>query len=425
MDISTILMPVITLLSAQLIVLELSRLRISSRKLMVILAFELLLQTVVCAAILIHFGYEVYAKCFFFVMDLPACITFYCLSKRRDFRDLFTVLVTIFISFTTSIPSMWASQILGDGYFWYNIIRIVFFGIFISLIHFQLRKRYLQIQDELSQGWGFFCILPLLGLMMLGYQYLVYSRSGNFSHVAVICIFILITVLAVFYVFNYILNQLHEKYMIQEQQRLLVMQNKAQQEQFERQKESAEKSNRRWHDLRHNTQQLIELMEAGNMEQALAYLKEQRGMEQVPQTVYCLHPAVNSILCLWAERSKKAGIEIEIQTDVPEKLLIEPMELSALFSNAIENAFEACNRVVDSSRSFIKVESRYNGKRLAISIMNSCNSEVVFENDMPVSAKTGGGIGTRSMAYTVQRFSGTKFFEVKDGVFTARMILNV
>jgi hypothetical protein len=69
---------------------------------------------------------------------------------------------------------------------------------------------------------------------------------------------VLLMMAVVFFVFNYVLNQLHDKYLLQGQQRILALQNKAQLEQFERQREAAELSNRRWHDLRHNTRQLIE-----------------------------------------------------------------------------------------------------------------------------------------------------------------------
>lgn len=424
MDISTVLTPVITLVTAQITVLELGRLR-KAKKINLILLMELILQTILCGAILIHYGLEVYAKCFFFIMDVPAFLTFYWLSARRDFRDVFTVLVTIFISFTISLPSIWLSRLIGGGYSWYNLIRVVIFLVLIILVHYRIRERYRQIQDEMKQGWGIFCILPIIGLLILTYQYLAYINTGNIFHIAMICFFILLLMMAVFFVFNYVLNQLHDKYLIQEQQRILTMQNKAQLEQFERQREAAEISNRRWHDLRHNTRQLIELIEAGQVDQALEYLKEQIGMEQIPKMVYCMHPAVNSILCLWAERCGKAGIDMEVLTDVPDQLSIEPMELSALFSNAVENAYEACIKLGDDIKKFIKVEARYNGKRLAISVVNSCSNEVVFEDDMPVSSKVGGGIGTRSMAYTVKRFSGTKFFEAKDGIFTARFILNV
>jgi hypothetical protein len=203
------------------------------------------------------------------------------------------------------------------------------------------------------------------------------------------------------------------------------MQNKAQWDQFEQQREAAEKSNRRWHDLRHNTQELIELLEAGNTPMALTYLKEQRGMNQIPCEVYCMHAAVNSMLRLWAERSRKEGITVEIRADVPEKLEIEPMELSALFANAFENAYEACLRLSDNVPKYIQVDANYNGKRLAIGFTNSCLKDIPFEKDMPLSLKKGGGIGTRSISYTVERFSGTKYFEAKDGVFVARFILKI
>ncbi len=424
MNIFTVLTPVITLVTVQITVLELSRLR-KVKNLYLILLLVLSIQTVICGTILVNYGLAVYAKCFFFIMDAPMFLTFYWLSARRDLRDLFTVLVTMFISFAVSLPSIWMSHYVGGGYVWYNLIRVAIFSVLIILIHYRVKERYRQIQDELKQGWGIFCILPIIGLLILAYQYLIYINTGNFVHIAMICFFILVLMIAIFFVFNYVLNQLHDKYLVQEQQRILTLQNKAQLEQFERQREAAEISNRRWHDLRHNTQQLIELIEAGNGDQALDYLREQIGSEQIHKTVYCMHPAVNSILCLWAERAEKAGIEVKILTDVPDKLTIEPMELSALFSNAIENAYEACIKLKDDMIKFINVDSRYNGKRLAISVVNSCSNEVVFRDDMPVSSKEGGGIGTRSMAYTVQRFSGTKFYEAKNGIFTARLILNV
>ena len=424
MDISTILTPVITLVTAQITVLELSRLRKMNRLYLILLA-ELIFQTIICGAILVNYGLVVYAKCFVFIMDIPAFLTFYWLSARRDFRDVFTVLITIFVSFAVSLPSIWMSHFIAGDFFWYNLIRVIIFSVLIILIHFRIKKRYRQIQDVMKQGWGVFCILPVIGLVIMTYQYIIFINTGNYFHIAMIGFLILLMMAAIFFVFNYVFNQLHDKYLMQEQQRILTLQNKAQLEQFERQREAAELSNRRWHDLRHNTRQLIELIETGNVDRALDYLKEQIGMELVPKKVYCMHTAVNSILCLWAERSQKAGIEMEIVTDVPEKLSIEPMELSALFSNAVENAYEACIKLSDDIRKFIKVEARYNGKRLAISVINSCSSEVIFENDMPVSSKVGGGIGTRSITYTVQRFSGTKFFEARDGIFTARFILNV
>lgn len=425
MDLSIIFMPVITLLTGQLIVLDLAKFRFQAKKLIAILVIEFIVQVTLCVTILLNFGYDEYVTTFVFCMDLPAIVTFLFVSRRRDFRDIFTVLITVFISLAFSIPSMWLSQQLQEGYLWYNLFRVVIFIILFILLHKFVRRRYIQIQDELDKGWGIFCILPLIACLLMYSQYFIYVRSGNFSDIFLNCTFLIAMMATIFMVFNYVLTQLHEKYMLQEQRRILDMQNKAQLEQFEQQREAAEKSNRRWHDLRHGTQQLIDLLEEGNIDKAIRYLKEQRGEEQIPRILYCTHPVINSMLCLWAERAKKAGIEIEINTVIPDNLKIEPLELSALFANAIENAYEACLRLSPEVHKFIKIQAQYDRGKLAIGITNSCLPVISFDHDMPISEKKGGGIGTRSMAYTVERFMGTKFFEAKDGIFTARFVLNL
>ncbi|MDF2907647.1 MAG: hypothetical protein K0R34_2968 [Herbinix sp.] len=427
MDWSILFMPIITLATAQLTVLDLGKFRFSTKKLAIILILELIVQVTICAAIFQLFGYDAYVYSFFFCMEVPAVFTLLFVSKRRDFRDIFTALVTIFISFAFSIPSFWLAQLIGGkgNFNGYNLIRIVIFPILFFLLHRIVRARYIQIQDELDKGWGIFSILPLIACFVMYYQYVIYSRTGDFSDVVVNCILVILMLIAIFMVFNYVLTQLHEKYLLQEQRRILSLQNKAQLDQFEQQREAAEKSNRRWHDLRHGTQQLIDLLESNKYEEALNYLKEQRGETQIEKATYCMHPVVNSMLCLWGEKAKKVGIRIDINTDIPEQLMIEPLELSALFANAIENAYEACLRLPEDVPKFIKVQAQYNGSRLAIGITNSCLPHIPFEKDMPLSMKKGGGIGTRSITYTVERFAGTKYFEAKDGVFIARFVLNI
>jgi hypothetical protein len=418
-------MPIITLITAQITVLDLAQFRFGSKKLFTILSLELVIQTAASSSLLLFFGYDQYAKWFFVTMDIPAFLTFFYISKRRDLRDWFTILITIFLNFSISIPSMWFSLRLGGGYLWYNLFRLMIFAILFFFLHTVVRKRYMQVQKEIEKGWGVFSILPVMGILTLCYKYLQFSKNGDFSNILLTCIITVLIMATVFLVFNYVFNQLHEKFLIQEEKRILSMQNKAQRDQFEQQKEMAEKTNRRWHDLRHNTQELIELLETGNVDIALSYLKEQRGMAEVPKVNYCLHQAVNSILCLWAERSRKADIAIEINADVPEKLEIEAMELSALFANAFENAYNSCQRLPKYTQKFIKVEAHYNGKRLAIGFMNSCDDDIRFEDGMPVSSKKSGGIGTRSIAYTIRRFRGTLYFGAKDKVFTARFVLNI
>ncbi len=425
MNYSALFIPVVTLITAQITVLDLARFRFHARKMLLIVILEFIVQVALNAAVLLFQGLQCYGRLYFITMDIPAILIFYYSSRRRDCRDLFTVLITIFISFAISIPSMGIQKYLGFGYWLYNLLRIIIYTGVIFSLHYFVRKRYLQIQEEIEKGWGVFCILPVIGILLLYYEYLQYSENGDFLRVFGSCSIIAIIMVIVFCVFYYILNELHEKYIVLEQRRTLIMQNKAQRDLFEQQRDAAEKTNRRFHDLRHNMLMLMELLEAGDTKTALTYLKEQQGMGEITKEEYCKHPAVNSILYCWAAKARRADCKVEIHTDVPEQLGIDPMELAALFANAFENAYEGCLRLADHKLKFIRVEANYNGRRLAIGFTNSCTEDICFEGKYPVSSKKDGGIGTKSMDYTVKRYQGSSCFEAKDGVFSARFVLNV
>lgn len=425
MDYSSILVPLVTLIISLALVFDLARFRFSRKKLALIIVIELCVLVLISSIVLMVGGLAVYAKWYVLIMVVPASATFLYTSKYRDARVLFTVVTTIFLSFFISTPAMWFARFYDNGYGPYNLARIVLFALIFLFIHTVFRKYYLLSQEEITKGWGIFSILPILGSVVLYYSFMQYGQKSTYIEVLYVVSATTILMASVYIVIFYMFQQLHEKYMMQEQRRMLAMQNKAQLDQHILFREAAEKTNRRWHDARHSTQTLIKLLESGDTETALVQLKEQIGMNNLQNEEYCQHPAVNSILCLWAERVRKEDIPLSIQASVPDTLDIEPVELSSLFANAIENAYHACLELPSDTKRFIKVESHYNGKRLAIGITNTCKDPIDFENDMPISSKEGGGIGTRSMVYTVKRFHGAYTFSAENGLFSTRFVLNV
>jgi sensor histidine kinase regulating citrate/malate metabolism len=231
--------------------------------------------------------------------------------------------------------------------------------------------------------------------------------------------------LIIFITFFYIFHQLHERNLLQEQQRILALQSKAQWGMFEYQKQASDMTNRKWHDFRFHSNNLIELLEEGKIDMALTYLKEQQILD-IPENVeYCKHSSVNSILLFWAGRVQKAGISINIKTEIPQILNIDPMELSALFANALENAYDGCECLPENCAKYISIEADYKGERLTVMITNSCQNDIFFHDDLPVSQREGGGNGIRSMQYIAKRHKGTAFFNASDNQFTFRTVLYI
>lgn len=419
------LVPLITLITAQIIAIDLGKLRVHGKKLWLMLGLELLLQLLLNVPIILLFGLQIYVKWYFITMDIPGILLFFYLSHYRDQRAWYTILFTIFVSFSVSFIALWVVDAFHGKYILYNLTRILFFIPTILLIHKAIRRKYQMLQQELTKGWGMFSLLPMIGTVALYYQY---SRQGFTLSKLWTLLYgstIILTLFMVFFTFYYIFSQLHDKNLIQEQQRILSLQTKAQWEMFERQKEEAEKSNRRWHDLRFHTNNMIELLEGGDTATALHYLKEQNGMDEIIQKEYCRHSSVNGILCLWAERYRKSGIDFDFKTDIPYNLKIDSAQLSVFFANALENAFNGCLCLPKEQNRFILVHTDYNDHCLSIGMKNSCTEDILFQDGVPVSRKQGGGHGIKSMIYTVNQYSGSIQFNTKDNIFTLEAIFNL
>jgi hypothetical protein len=279
MDVFKLLVPIITLLTAQIIIIDLSVLRFPPKKLCLILATELVIQLAINIPILIIGGLPLYTKWYILTINSPAIITYLYVSNRRDMRDLFTILITIFISFSITLPSIYIARLFGNSYLWYNISRLLLFSLIFLLLHTFVREKYIMFQNELQKGWAVYSILPAIGTIAFYYEAICYSRDKNMTRALIYCSFDFIIMTIVFALFLYVFTQLHEKHLLQEQQKILALQNKVQLEHFEHQREETEKINRYWHDLRHQTAELIYLIEKGDADIALDYLKKQRDTE--------------------------------------------------------------------------------------------------------------------------------------------------
>ncbi|MEG1913380.1 MAG: GHKL domain-containing protein, partial [Cloacibacillus sp.] len=140
---------------------------------------------------------------------------------------------------------------------------------------------------------------------------------------------------------------------------------------------------------------------------------------------WCANYTLNAILSIYAERAEKLGIKVEVEASVPAELKIDEMELASIYANTIENAAEGCAAVAAGTNRWIKIFTAYEGGRLILQVRNSCapNTVKFDEMGMPISSKVGGGTGTRSIRYVVEKHGGTWFFEEKEGVFSTSVVI--
>ena len=188
-------------------------------------------------------------------------------------------------------------------------------------------------------------------------------------------------------------------------------------------RESQEKSSTYRHDMRHHMQYLSSCIENGQLSQAQGYIQEiYSKIEANRVTVFCENEAANLIFSTFARQADDNGILMQVKASIPRLISVSETDLCVLLSNALENAMYACKEQWEMGLAGVIEVSVYqrNGK-LFLQVINSCSEDVSFQNGIPVTNRSGHGIGVRSICAIVEQYDGIYTFSAKDGQFILRI----
>lgn len=188
-------------------------------------------------------------------------------------------------------------------------------------------------------------------------------------------------------------------------------------------RESQEKTSIYRHDMRHHMQYLSSCIENGQLRQAQGYIQKiYSEIEANRVTVFCENEAANLIFSTFARRAEDNGILMRVKARIPQLIPVSETDLCVLLSNALENALHACREQGEKGRAGVIEVSVYekNGK-LFLQIINSCGEDIKFDNGIPVTNKSGHGIGVRSICAIVEQYDGIYTISAGDGQFILRI----
>lgn len=100
------------------------------------------------------------------------------------------------------------------------------------------------------------------------------------------------------------------------------------------------------HDLKHHVALLTSFIADGDPGRAQDYLAElSENIRRKTSVPCCKNVAVSAVIEHYAALARQDGINVVIDTDVPEKIGgLSDTELASVFGNLLENALEACRR---------------------------------------------------------------------------------
>jgi len=193
-------------------------------------------------------------------------------------------------------------------------------------------------------------------------------------------------------------------------------------EMMEAQNENVEAVRRMRHDARHHNAIIMEMLQNEQYEELKKYMQQKMGDEEKYATViYCMNSTVNSVLSVYTRKANKAGIETEINADVPADIDIKETDIVAMLSNIYENAIHGA-QAAESAQKKITVSIHPKDDRLVIRCSNTCESSLELFNGFPAA---GPGTGIRSVLEAAKNYDGQLMYNIDHNELICRLVVSI
>lgn len=184
-----------------------------------------------------------------------------------------------------------------------------------------------------------------------------------------------------------------------------------------------------WNTFRHDInnmlttlQGLAEQGETAGILSAVATIKGE--LHPMANKVYTRVPAIDAIINAKQQMTGEKGIVMQTQNNVMNEILINPMYVSIVLSNVLDNAIEACEQTEGESRITLIIEIA--GQYLHIYVENTSPKRTPQKNGKFTSTKADQnlhGYGMVSIQKIVEKYDGEMICKYKEGVFSTAVML--
>ena len=368
-------------------------------------------------------GFVTFLRSAVFTVSLPGVAAIYMAADTSIPRHIFKCLSQLLLSLYLIISMTLLNTLLGGSLLSSAILLFFAYTAMIFLEFFFLRTYFLDMIEIITKGWGILTLIPssfLLFVMVLVLHPVHYTQNPSF----VILFYMTGSVILIIYyaVFQYLRTQY--QYQMDEQNReILEVQMQGIKKHAEDTKRNAEEVRRIWQDTHRMLSGIAALAREGNAEAILSFVAESSALDPLTAPAhYCSDPILNATLTAYLSRAENSGITIDLHLAIPEILPVDSAELSICFANALENAIKACEELPRNERKIIL--RCIHKPAFMFEIENPYKGRITFgRNGLPISTKTGHGLGTRSIMAFCEKHNAFYDFSAEGGWFRVMITL--
>ena len=332
-----------------------------------------------------------------------------------------------------------------------TFLQIIFYGIFLVLLYFALRKIIRSFSDKdyriqrtelyflLAPGLVGLLICVLLRTIMITIENdvpkLLYDRYPILT--IIVPAILILSLLSILYVVKTFQNMI---VLNREKNSRIILEKQigSMQEHMEEMEHIYSGIRSMKHDMK-NTLSVIMQLATGNEEtenaELQAYLSElNRTMDRLEFQFRTGNTVVDTLLNMKYHEAVRTIPDMQMDADrllFPDNLLIQSYDIGIILGNALDNAIEACRKLKGKepdAETFIRLSSFQKGKMIFIEITNSFDGNVIRKRqaEFPVTDKAdkeAHGIGLSNIKNAAGKYHGAVDWSVNNKVFTLSVMM--
>lgn len=181
-----------------------------------------------------------------------------------------------------------------------------------------------------------------------------------------------------------------------------------------------EKNRIQTHDMKHHLLVLREYGQEKQWDSLMSYLNElSEDILAKKKTGWTQIGILDTILEQKKEKAESEGIEFSIQADRIGALPFSDLEICTLFSNLLDNAIEACEKI-EGNRRWIEIQITRKSGMLYLTISNSIKDRPSEQEGKLITNKQNHqlhGYGIKSVQKIVRKYEGDFSYQIRESEF--------
>lgn len=300
-----------------------------------------------------------------------------------------------------------------------NLVLIAIIIYYFKRIKFKIPKKYWIMMDIVVLLFAIILqfimdISPILQKKSAYYSMYIFGISVGFLIISGLIIFFFGEIC--FY---------HEK---EKENYILNMRNISLEQQLSYHESATEDIKKIRHDINKNLTNISYLLKQNNITESVAYIDGiTKALEKTKSIINCGNDIIDAILNYKIAVCKQHSINIHIDIDHIPNLQIEPMDLTAILSNILDNAIEALDMMEPGDRSISGKIFCYKNY-LSMVIENPYSNQLIIENDKIITHKADKlhhGYGLTSIRTAVEKYGGSFRIYSKNSIFKVVVMLPI